>query len=105
MRQIRQGDILLVEVIKQVPSNLLPKTEVVLATGELTGHAHILAGTRVYEWQEDGQRYVQVSGSIGTITHQEHDPIPAPVIEEDIVYQVIPQLEWDLKEQWRKVQD
>jgi hypothetical protein len=105
VKQIRQGDILLILVERQPPENLQPKQEVVLAIGETTGHAHVLAGREVYEWEIEGQRYVRVSGSLGSIAHADHDPNPVAVVEEDSTYLVVPQLEWDLQNQWRKVED
>lgn len=41
--QIRQGDVLLVPVQAEPPA-LAPVAEVVLAWGEVTGHAHRLSG-------------------------------------------------------------
>ena len=105
MKQIRQGDVLLVAAVAAVPAGLQPVSSVVLAEGEATGHAHVLAAPVVYDWSVDGQRYVRVSGGIGTISHQEHDPIPAAVVSPDITYRVIPQQEWNLKGQWKNVLD
>jgi hypothetical protein len=105
LKQIRQGDVLLVADEAERPHNLKPKKEVILAEGESTGHAHRLKAVEVYDWSANGQRYVQVAGSPGEISHEEHDPIPAKVVEPGITYRVIPQQEWDLSGQWKKVVD
>lgn len=105
MKQIRQGDILLVAVDKALPKGLGPKSEVILAEGELTGHAHTLVAAGVYDWSEAGQRYIRVSGGPGSISHQEHDPKPAAVVPENVTYRVVRQSEWNLQDQWQKVKD
>lgn len=104
---IRQGDVLLVPVAGVVPpAGATGQSEVVLAVGEATGHAHRLAAAEVYDWSVDGQRYVRVGGdSPGALAHEEHDPIPAPVVAPGVTYRVVPQQEWDLESQWRKVVD
>ena len=104
-KQIREGDVLLVADQKDRPSSVMGKTEVILAEGEVTGHAHRLAGVAVYDWTENGQRYVRVEGSAGSLSHEEHDPTPAAVVTEGVTYQVIPQREWRLEGQWQKVRD
>lgn len=104
--QIRQGDVLLVPVEGAVPPyDAAARREVVLAQGEITGHAHRLRGVEVYEWEADGQRYVRVASGVGTLSHEDHDPIPAPVVPSGVTYQVVPQREWDLSGEWRRVLD
>ncbi len=105
LNQIRQGDVLLVAVNIPMPGGLTPQREVILAEGEITGHAHRLKAAAVYEWSQDGQRYVRVSDSEGELSHEEHDPEPAAVVTPGVTYCVVPQQEWDLSNQWRKVRD
>ena len=105
MKQIRQGDVLLESVDIDMPDGLKPKKEVILAEGELTGHAHRLKAAEVYEWEIDGQKYVRVINETGELSHEDHDPTPVKVVEPDTTYRVIPQREWDLENQWRKVVD
>lgn len=102
--QIRQGDILLVPVDIAPPADSTPVELVVLAEGEMTGHAHRLRGS-VVEWNVGEQRYVRVMGDAGTLQHEDHDPVPAAVVEADVTYRVVPQREWDLSGQWRRVAD
>jgi len=104
--QIRQGDILLIPVAMQRPADARLTGELVLAEGEITGHAHRLRAAEVYEWHTGDQRYVMVGGSApGTLSHEDHDPAPAPVVEPGVAYRVVPQQEWDLEGQWRQVRD
>jgi hypothetical protein len=104
--QIRQGDVLLVPVGNEPPATATETKEVILALGEVTGHAHRLAGTAVLEWTEGKDRYVHVLGNEpGTLAHEEHDPIPAPVVVPGQTYRVVQQQEWDLRGEWRKVLD
>lgn len=105
IRQVRQGDILLVAVEIKLPLEVEERNEVILAEGEMTGHAHTLAAPIVYDWQEDGQRYVRVSGGDGELFHQDHDPVAVKVLPSDVTFRVIPQQEWSLKEQWKTVID
>ena len=106
MKQIRQGDVLLVAVDKAVPASARRSAEVVLAEGELTGHAHRLAAPVISVWEAEGQRYVRVHGDQpGTIRHEDHDPAPVAVVAPGVTYRVVRQQEMDLRGQWRQVQD
>lgn len=106
-RPIRQGDVLLVPADVQTPSDTAAAPQVVLAEGEVTGHAHRLsAPAGVLDWNVGDARYVRVLGTErGTLGHEDHDPIPAAVVAPGQTYRVIPQREWDLSGQWRKVAD
>lgn len=107
--QIRQGDVLLVPCPSVArPPGLSPRSEVILAVGEATGHAHRLRTKEraIYEWEVSGQRYVVVEDDEpGTISHEDHDPVPVPVVAPHVTYQVIRQQEWDISGQWRKITD
>ena len=102
---IRQGDVLLVPVDAAMPKSANRSDLVILAEGELTGHAHRLRGD-VAEWSVGEQRYVRVvGGEKGTLQHEDHDPSPVAVVEPGQTYRVVPQQEWSLEGQWRKVAD
>lgn len=103
--QIRQGDILLVPVDRELPANARLISQVVLAEGEATGHAHRLSGVAVADWTADNERYVRVIGSVGSLSHEDHDPTPVAVVAPDQTYRVVQQQEWDLSGQWRPVVD
>ena len=103
---IRQGDILLVPVEATPPHDAKRTREVVLAEGELTGHSHRLAAPVVLDWGVAGQRFVRVQGDdIGTLTHEDHDPTPAPVVHPEQSYMVVRQREWSLDGEWKQVTD
>ena len=104
-KQIRQGDVLLDAQDLLPPKDARAIDRVVLALGETTGHAHILTGAKILEWDVNGQRYVRSAGGKGALFHDDYDPLPVAVLEADTTYKVIPQKEWDLQSQWRKVQD
>ena len=103
---IRQGDILLRPIEGGAPANAKHTSEVIMALSETTGHAHRLRADTILEWSVEGRRYVQVVGDVpGTISHEDHDPTPAAVVTPRVTYEIIPQREWDLSGQWRKVTD
>jgi hypothetical protein len=132
--QIRQGDVLLIPVniegsYASPPSSLAARLnrmvrgvlfdgfsrlkaptqqrrqEVVLAYGEITGHAHRLTAPEILEWSVSGQRYVRVIGDEpGALSHEDHDPEPALVVAPNVTYQVVQQQEWDISTEWDQQQ-
>jgi hypothetical protein len=82
-RQYRQGDVLLC-AIDAIPSSAKPvpseDDRVVVALGELTGHAHAFAACNAQMLRDKGsQRYFLVIGEKGARRcHEEHDPILVP---------------------------
>lgn len=114
MRQIRQGDVLLVRVgaspadflrsdatlqaVEQLPGR------VVLAEGEATGHAHVIVSgeARLVTRQEADELYLLVYGRPSVaLEHPEHDPLPL----EPGVYRVIRQREHREADEWDWVRD
>ena len=78
---VRQGDVL-IERVDELPSELAPKGRdrgrVILAYGEVTGHAHAIC-------EEDVEMYTDVHGTLwlkapsgATVVHEEHGTIPLP---------------------------
>jgi hypothetical protein len=60
----------------------------------------------ILEWNMEGQRYVRVEDNTpGLLAHEDHDPIPAPVIEPGVTYRVVPQYELSLEDEWERVLD
>lgn len=102
MGQIRQGDILL-DPVNIEPPHHETQALVILAEGEVTGHAHRLRG-EIIEWTAGGERYVRAIGP-ATLQHEDHDPEPVAVVTPGQTYRVVPQREWSLEGQWRKVAD
>lgn len=70
---IRQGDVILkmVPAAKKPNGDPVAKGRLVLATGEVTGHAHVMEGA-VAEFAVEGKRMIWVEAP-ATITHEDHD--------------------------------
>ena len=82
----RQGDVLLVPVRPaEVPTTAVPAPRdragrMVLARGETTGHAHVIAGpdTQLLADRDDiGRLFVRVAGNASLI-HEAHGPVAVP---------------------------
>lgn len=89
----RQGDVLIVEAAT-VPANPTKvKREakrIVLAHGEVTGHAHAIESAHATLWQSgDGARFLEVKRTC-SLQHEEHATITIPAG----VYRVIRQREY-----------
>ena len=83
-RRFRQGDVMITQVVDgSIPEGAEKVAlderlqKVVLAYGEVTGHAHVLDSkfATMYQWQ--GDRLIDVKEG-GEVTHEEHDTIPLP---------------------------
>lgn len=77
-RQFRQGDVLLIR-IEALPCRLkrvrTQRGAIVLAEGEVTGHAHKLpAAAGVLLETNDGERFLRITQHT-RLTHEEHDAI------------------------------
>ena len=88
---IRQGDVLLIEVaaIPKDAKDVTPDGDVVLAFGEVTGHAHRIVQTKdspkVRVWDAAGERFIQRIEANAQLTHEEHS---AAVIERPVYRQI-----------------
>lgn len=82
MKTFRQGDVM-IRQIKQLPpdaKDTTPDDRIVLAYGEVTGHAHAIAPGQAREFSlADAagavRRFLSVV-SEATVRHEEHAPIP-----------------------------
>lgn len=102
MFQARQGD-LFFEEIKDLPQNVKPKENLILAYGEVTGHMHKLSSSKhikVFENEEASY----FNGIDVTVVHDEHSEIAFP---ENKWIKVTKQREYDplSVERERKVAD
>lgn len=73
----RQGDVLLLQV-PELPVSAAKVTwteRIVLAFGEVTGHAHAIHETHVEAFELDGQLYLRIEEAPATLRHEEHAPI------------------------------
>lgn len=79
MGLFRHGD-LLVETVAEIPSEARPLHHLVLAEGELTGHAHRIAERDAAQLLQGSWRdmYLRVTADRATLVHQEHGPITLP---------------------------
>ena len=97
----RQGDVLLVRV-DEIPADAKPcnvKGDVILAYGEVTGHAHRLAPETVTPfakggvWSPQAERFIlALEGA--ELRHEEHDAIKLPAGN----YRVVQQFEYTPEE-------
>jgi len=92
--QVRQGDVFLVRRT-QLPTQAAevdrdPQRGIVLALGEVTGHAHVITEEWAKLFEAADGRYVVLSEE-ATLRHEEHGPISlAPGI-----WRVVIQREWE----------
>lgn len=100
-RQFRQGDVLL--VAEKIPegTKLRKRRRVVLAEGEVTGHAHVLEAPAETEVFTDvDAEFVRIMGANGLLVHEEHSTIEVPPGD----YKVVRQREYH-PEEIRRVAD
>ena len=95
-RMIRQGDVLLVPV-DRVPDAVVPVARedgrLVLAEGEVTGHAHVIEAEQaeLVTAEEARELYLLVHGDDAVeLTHEEHSTLPV----EAGAYRVVRQREF-----------
>jgi hypothetical protein len=106
-RSYRQGDVLLMacDSIPAAARREAPeKGRVVLARGEITGHAHVMAADRVCHFRDDGTGggFLRIEGNAPVaLTHEEHAPLMVPPGS----YRVIRQREYQPRELPRAVVD
>ena len=101
-KQYRQGDVLLVPVEK-LPEGCRKESpdgsRVVLAYGEVTGHAHAIDCALATTYQCGAERYLRVqTGAV--LRHEEHEHMAL----EPGVYKVVQQREYE-PAGWRNVVD
>ena len=93
----RQGDVLLIRV-DDIPADAKPCNidgDVVLAYGEVTGHAHRIAPTKAKAfakggvWSPTAERFIQALEG-AELTHEEHATIALP----PGMYRVVQQVEY-----------
>ena len=89
--QYRQGDVLLVSAKLPADAEQADKPgDVILAYGEVTGHAHrIIERDTVRRWDAGAERFLQVL-EVTALTHEEH----APIMLQPGVYRLPMQVEY-----------
>jgi hypothetical protein len=74
----RHGDVLLAAV-PVLPANAKPMAGLILAHGELTGHAHRIREAGAAQlFAQGGFTYLRVTAAKATLVHEEHRPIELP---------------------------
>lgn len=90
----RQGDVLLVRIEDELPESAEKATanenRVVLAYGEVTGHAHAIALSQATLFVDGDSRFLKVAESGADLVHEEHSTIHL----EPGVYRVVQQREY-----------
>jgi len=99
----RQGDVL-IRRVSEIPADAKPVKRdggrVILAYGEVTGHAHAMTDGGVAQMEVGTQRFLRVTNS-AELRHEEHSTITV----EPGAYEVIIQREYDDAMEWRRVAD
>lgn len=76
---IRHGDVLLVDAAYrgEMPDHAkeIIGDRVVLAHGEVTGHAHVIDKEKARLWDAKGERFLQIVENLAPLTHEEHSEI------------------------------
>jgi hypothetical protein len=99
----RQGDVFIRRIgdSAKIPKDFEPvkqdKGRVVLAYGEVTGHAHALKGTDAKLWRKAGdvtKAFLEVTKKETVLKHEEH----APITLEEGFYEVVRQREYTPEE-------
>jgi hypothetical protein len=106
LRIYRQGDVLLREVLA-IPDAATPVDRdagrVVLAYGEVTGHAHAISAPEeeaVLLSTTENERFLRLVADVDLV-HEEHDPIRLPAG----TYAVVLQREWTDEDDDRNERD
>lgn len=85
LNQARQGDVWL-EKVSTIPPDAKKMAihgRLILAEGEVTGHAHAISvmpnnGVLVEAYEKDGTLFLHVEGDGCVLTHEEHGKISIP---------------------------
>lgn len=90
-RQARQGDVLVSRIKGGIPEGATlvehHNTPIILAEGEVTGHAHRILSGDVEEYSHNGDMYLKVNKDAQVI-HEEHGPLFLTPGEYKVIRQV-----------------
>ncbi len=93
----RHGDVLISKVSEVKGKKL---AHLVLAEGEVTGHAHRITAGEAELYESNGVLFLKVVSEHAKLTHEEHKPIDLPKGD----YEITIQREYE-PEGWRNVAD
>lgn len=92
-QSVRQGDVLLIPVAS-IPASASPverdRGRVILAYGEVTGHAHAITAPEATLLSDVDARFLRIVGSAVDLGHEEHATITVAPGE----YRVVVHREW-----------
>lgn len=77
MKGYRQGDVAVITGGK-IPAGAKKLPHLVLAEGEVTGHAHRITEGEAGLYEKRGVMYLRVSSGEAALTHEEHGRIDLP---------------------------
>ena len=91
----RQGDVLIKPIKGKVAGNVVPRDNgrVILAYGEVTGHAHAIKDMSATLFDNNGVTLLNADSEV-EIVHEEHDTVKLP----KGLYEVVRQREFDAGE-------
>ena len=72
----QHGDVLI--FTGDIPADVVPAKDNILAEGEATGHMHRLSGSDVEVLQLGDKLFARVRSGDAKVTHEEHDTIALP---------------------------
>lgn len=75
MQPMRQGDVILMPVTKITGKKL---SHLILAAGEVTGHAHRISEGCAELYDHNGVLYLRVLSKTALLTHEEHQELHIP---------------------------
>lgn len=93
MTQYRQGDVLIVRLDGKMPEGCetvkRDKGRVVLAYGEVTGHAHAITGRShaLYTEPKAKRTFLRVVKTTAVLRHEEHETVKLPAGDYEIKHQ------------------
>lgn len=97
----RHGDVIIREVEKIPTGAIEQKTEkIILAYGEVTGHAHRISEGVGHLFNFDDKTYLKITSERAALTHEEHKRIDLPQGD----FEIIIQKDYEPKG-WQKVVD
>ena len=87
MQMYRQGDVLVVLMENEIPSDAREVSgRIILAEGEATGHAHEVKTKGAKLFDRAGERFLMLTRN-SILSHQEHAPITLPAGRYKVVQQ------------------
>ena len=97
----RHGDVIIGGPVP-LPEGAKRKGDNIVVAGEVTGHAHRLAGGTIFL---GGSDIYLATGNEAALTHEDHERIALPTTKPGQGLLVTIQREYDDESEWRKVTD